>query len=159
MSSQVLFDYSFADFDNPKAGIEMLHEVNPHRGPMVQLDGVAWWTEERGIGFKDVRDDEFWAEGHIPGRPLLPGVLMIEASAQLSSFVIQSARDPEERKKGFLGFVRSDNTVFRGQVVPGDRLVLLAQLQSKNSRRFVSLCQGYVDGNLVIETKVTGMHL
>ena len=84
---------------------------------------------------------------------------MIEASAQLSSFVIQSARDPEERKKGFLGFVRSDNTVFRGQVVPGDRLVLLAQLQSKNSRRFVSLCQGYVDGNLVIETKVTGMHL
>ena len=118
-----------------------------------------WCTENEGVGWKDVRDDEFWVPGHIPGRPLLPGVLMIEAAAQLSSFVIQTYRTPEQRASSFLGFVRSDKTVFRNQVTPGDRLILLAQLESKNSRRFISLCQGFVDGNLVIETKVTGMHL
>ena len=159
LSSQALFDYSFVDFDNPQAGIEGLHEINPHRGDMLQLDGVAWCNEDEGVGWKDVRDDEFWVPGHIPGRPLLPGVLMIEAAAQLSSFVIQTYRTPEQRAASFLGFVRSDKTIFRSQVVPGDRLILLAQLESKNSRRFVSLCQGFVNGNLVIETKVTGMHL
>ena len=159
MSSETLFDYSFVDFDHPRAGIEEIQEINPHRGDMMQLSGVAWCTEDQGVGWKDVDEDEFWVPGHIPGRPHLPGVLMIEAAAQLSSYVVQAYRTKEERDRGFLGFVRSDKTVFRSQVVPGDRLILLAQLESKNSRRFVSLCQGFVNGNLVIETKVTGMHL
>jgi 3-hydroxyacyl-[acyl-carrier-protein] dehydratase len=159
LSSEPLFDYSFADFDNPLADLEGLHEINPHRGDMVQLDGVAFCEEDRAIGWKDVRDDEFWVPGHIPGRPLMPGVLMIEAAAQLSSFVIQTYRTPAERAKDFLGFVRSDKTIFRNQVIPGQRLIILARLESKNSRRFISLCQGFVDGNLVFETKVTGMHL
>ncbi|MAD78504.1 MAG: beta-hydroxyacyl-ACP dehydratase [Planctomycetaceae bacterium] len=156
MSSELLFDYSHVDFDAPMAGLDLIHRINPHRGHMVQLDGVAWWTEGLGVGWKDIRDDEFWVEGHIPGRPLYPGVLMVEASAQLSSFVIQidKLEDPD---RGFLGFVRSDETVFRGQVVPGDRLVILAKMISNNRRRFVSKCQGFVGDNLVVETTVTGM--
>ena len=156
VSSEPLFDISHVDFDAPIADLDLVQRINPHRGHMVQLDGVAWWTHDQGVGWKDIRDDEFWVEGHIPGRPLYPGVLMIEASAQLSSFVIQIPR-LEDENRGFLGFVRSDETVFRGQVVPGKRLVLLTQLLSQNRRRFVSRCQGFVDGDLVIETKVTGM--
>lgn len=157
MSSEVLFDYSFVDLDAPMGDMDLVHRINPHRGHMVQLSGVAWWIEgEFGVGWKDVGDDEFWVDGHIPGRPLYPGVLMIEACAQLSSFIIQIEKlDDPDRK--FLGFVRSDETVFRGQVVPGDKLVLISKMISNNRRRFVSKCQGFVGDNLVIETTVTGM--
>lgn len=156
MSTEPLFDISKADFDAPMADLDLVKRINPHRGPMIQLDGVAWWQEGEGVGWRDIRDDEFWVEGHIPGRPLFPGVLMIEAAAQLSSFVIQIPKidDPD---RGFLGFVRSDDTVFRGQVVPGDRLIILAKMMSQNRRRFVSRCQGFVNDSLVVETTVTGM--
>lgn len=156
MSTEPLFDISQADFDAPMADLDLVKRINPHRGPMIQLSGVAWWTADEGIGWRDIGDDEFWVEGHIPGRPLFPGVLMIEAAAQLSSFVIQIPK-LEEENPGFLGFVRSDETVFRGQVVPGDRMVLLAKLISQNRRRFVSRCQGFVRDALVFETTVTGM--
>ena len=153
-----LFDYDHADFDNPKGTMDIVHRVNPHRGDMVQLSGVAWWDEVRGVGWRDVKEDEFWVPGHIPGRPLMPGVLMIEAAVQLSSFVqlIPSIDDPEPR---FIGFTRCDDTVFRGHVVPGDRLILLADLVKRNKRRFISDCQGFVDGKLVFEARVTGMSM
>lgn len=155
MPISALFDYPDIDFASPmvdRAGIEA---INPHRGPMVQLDGVGWWSDGRGVGFRDVKDDEFWVDGHIPGRPLMPGVLMIEAAAQLSSYVQQMCHP--ELQKSFLGFTRCDDCAFRGQVVPGDRLVLLAAMQKQNSRRFVSKCQGFVEDRLVFETQITGM--
>jgi 3-hydroxyacyl-[acyl-carrier-protein] dehydratase len=100
-----------------------------------------------------VRPDEFWVPGHIPGRPLFPGVLMIEAGAQLSS-VLHRIRAGEER---FLGFTRADEAVFRHTVVPGDTLYLIAQQVEFGKRRFVSKTQGIVGDKLVFEVTVTGM--
>lgn len=155
MPSQALFEYPEFDFDNPMVDVEGIGRINPHRGPMVQLNGIGWWGEGRGVGFRNVEHDEFWVEGHIPGRPLLPGVLMIEAAAQLSSYVQQMCHP--ELQKSFLGFTRCDDCAFRGQVVPGDTLILLAKMEKQNRRRFISQCQGFVDDALVFEARVTGM--
>ena len=81
---------------------------------------VIWSKPEDGliIGYKDVRPDEFWVSGHIPGRPLLPGVLMIEAGAQLASFYTRTYVG----WKGFIGFGGVDEVKFRMQVPPGVRM-------------------------------------
>ena len=129
-----LFDYDHADFDNPKGTMDIVHRVNPHRGDMVQLSGVAWWDEVRGVGWRDVKEDEFWVPGHIPGRPLFPGVLQIEAGAQLSSFVMTSRLE----EASFLGFTRVTDCSFRGQVVPGDTLILCTKEVKVNRRRFIT---------------------
>jgi 3-hydroxyacyl-[acyl-carrier-protein] dehydratase len=107
------------------------------------------------VAVKKIRPDEFWVPYHIPGRPLMPGVLMIEAGAQLCS-VLQTLAIPDV---GFLGFTRCDDTSFRGQVVPGDTLYLLSKLVQRNRRRFVCQVQGVVNGKLVFETTITGMKL
>jgi 3-hydroxyacyl-[acyl-carrier-protein] dehydratase len=136
-------------------GPEAIEAVNPHRGCMRLLDAIV---HEQGdptqiIAYKDVRDDEFWVPGHIPGRPVFPGVLMIEAAAQLSSFVCLRKLKGES----FMGFVGVDGVKFRGQVKPGDRFVLLCQELELRPRRSVSAVQGLVNGTLVFEGKITGM--
>ena len=157
MAAPPLFDISGIDLGAVAATTEDVEAVNPHRGHMRLLDHVVWMNEDisRGIGVKNVRDDEFWVAGHVPGRPLLPGVLMIEAAAQLCSYLelIKSKGDAPS----FLGFIRCDKVVFRGQVVPGDTLLLLAQEVSRRRQRFKSATQGWVGDRLVFEGTITGM--
>lgn len=155
LASQPLFDLAQIDLDARVMDVAGIEAVNPHRGPMRQLDGVIWADRPSGsgLGVKYVREDEFWVEGHIPGRPLLPGVLMIEAAAQLSSVLYHiKTEDP-----GFMGFTRCDKVVFRGQVCPGDTFYLLCREVSLRRRRFVCETQGIVKGVLVFESHITGM--
>ena len=107
------------------------------------------------VGYHDVRDDEFWVRGHIPGRPVFPGVLMCESSAQLCSYYYKRASGRE----GFLGFAGLQDVKFRGQVVPGDRFVILSHLTEANSRRILSDVQGVVNGKLVFQGVVIGMFI
>ena len=155
MTAVLPFTVEDLDLDNPRADYDEITKVLPHRGPMRQLDSVTWWSEDRkqAIGIKDIRDDEFWVDGHIPGKPLFPGVLMIETAAQLCSFIAMLVRDDSQ----FLGFIRCNDCSFRGAVVPGDRLVLYAELLSENSRRFISHVRGYVQNKFVFEATITGL--
>ncbi|MBM4112347.1 MAG: beta-hydroxyacyl-ACP dehydratase [Phycisphaerae bacterium] len=157
MPSELLFDISGIDMSGVAASREEVGRILLQTGDMRHLDFVVWQdaTLACGLGVKDVRADEFWVKGHIPGRPLLPGVLMIEAGAQLCSFLQQQ----KSVFDGFLAFTRCDDCVFRGQVVPGDRLVLLAKEVEAGRRRFVSRTQGLVDGKLVFEATITGMRI
>ncbi len=122
---------------------------------MRQCDRIIWASDNlrQCIGAKDVRADEFWCVHHIPGRPLFPGVLMIESAAQCASWLFRT-RFPA---LGFLGFLRCDETSFRGQVVPGDTFVILVDEIEASPRRFISKTQGLVRGKLVFESKITGM--
>src|SRR4051812_48637394 len=88
MPPQFLFDISGIDLDKVLFDQEAIRELNPQRGDMEHLNAIVFASKEEGtiVGYKDVKDDEFWVPGHIPGRPLLPGVIMIESGAQLSSF-------------------------------------------------------------------------
>ncbi|MEX0741972.1 MAG: 3-hydroxyacyl-ACP dehydratase FabZ family protein, partial [Phycisphaeraceae bacterium] len=125
MASTFFIDLEQVDFDNPIAGVKEIEAVNPQRGDMRHLDAVVSFDAEAniGVGYKDVRPDEFWVPGHIPDRPLLPGVLMIEAAAQFSAYLMKLKR-PEA---GFIGFVGCDNVKFRSQVTPPGRLVMVAR--------------------------------
>ena len=157
VATEFVVDLDAVDTSRVLFGGDALNDCLPQMGHMRQCDGVLWHNPEftLGVGHKLVRPDEFWVEGHIPGRPLLPGVLMIEAVAQLASFL----NTKSGRVQGFLGFTRCDEVSFRGQVVPGDTLYLLASLMEFNRRRFVSHCQGVVNGKLVFDGKITGMTL
>jgi 3-hydroxyacyl-[acyl-carrier-protein] dehydratase len=155
MAPQLLFDISGIDLDHVAYGPEELERVNPHRGLMRMLDGITWISEDKteGVAFREVRDDEFWVAGHLPGRPIFPGVLMLEAAAQFASYVTL-IKMPEAN---FIGFAGLDKVKFRGMVVPGDRLYVLGRQTEFRRRRVVCDCQGLVNGNLAFEATVTGM--
>ena len=155
MAPKLLFNFSQIDLQHVQYDVAAIEAVNPHRGAMRMLDGLIWSNADftKGLAFKDVGQDEFWVPGHIPGRPVLPGVFMIEAAAQLASF--STIKKLGSRK--FIGFVGLDAVKFRGQVVPGDRLHVLVRQLDFRPRRFICDAQGIVDGNLVFEGRVTGM--
>lgn len=157
MAPQLLFDLSVHDLDKDLYDSDHIEAHNPHRGAMRLLDAIIWEDVDadntHAIGYKDVRDDEFWVPGHIPGRPIFPGVLMIEAAAQFASYV--TMRKFEKCK--FIGFAGVDKVKFRGQVVPGDRLYLLIDGFNMKPRRAICNAQGVVNGNLVFEAVITGM--
>ncbi len=155
MPSNLLIDLEQLDLSTPRVGREAIARVNPHRGAIVQLDEILWHSEDftAAVGVKHVRDDEFWVDGHVPGNPLMPGVLMLEAAAQLTSYLYYN-RNPTDC---FAGFTRIEDTAFRGAVRPGDDLHLLSKVIKYNPKRFVSAVQGLVDGGLVFEGKITGM--
>ena len=158
MPPEPLFDVSKIDQSKVAVTREQICQVNPHRFEFQQLHGIFFLDEETKImaGYRDVRDDEFWVRGHIPGRPVLPGVLIIESAAQLISYWAMTHIGNE----GFLGFGGVDKVKFRGQVVPGDRLILLGQcLEVRGKRRIVGGTQGFVDGKMVYEGVITGMFI
>lgn len=127
----------------------------PHRDIMLLLDGVVWHRPDYtlAVAVKHIRDDEFWTKGHIPGRPILPGVLMVEAGAQLASILFHARVKTDK----FAGFTRIENTAFRGMVVPGDTIYFISREVKFSQRRFVADIQGVVDNKLVFESRVTGM--
>ena len=154
MAPPLLFDIADIDFNQIVFDAEAIERVNPHRGVMRLIDGIIYATDDLvyTLAYRDVKDDEFWVPGHIPGRPLMPGVLMVEAGAQLASFVCLS-----KLKTQFMGFAGLEDVKFRGQVKPGDRLYILCEQTELRKRRSTSLVQGVVDGALVFEAKVIGM--
>lgn len=157
MPPQLLFDISGVDLDRVIFDQEAIREINPQRGPMEQLNAIVYVDEPNAciMGYKDVRPDEFWVEGHIPGRPLLPGVLMIEAAAQLAGFYTAKYIG----WKGFIGFGGAEDTRFRQMVAPGCRLYLLAKQQWHRHRRVSCQVQGLLNGTLVFETIIVGTQL
>jgi 3-hydroxyacyl-[acyl-carrier-protein] dehydratase len=155
MPPLTLFDWSGVDLDKVLFDQEAVRATNPQRGDMEMLNAIVHADPEAGtiIGYKDCRADEFWVPGHIPGRPLFPGVLMLEAAAQVASFFTRKYVIPE----GFIGFGAADGIKFRGQVVPGDRLYIAVRKNWFRHRRVHSNAQGWVKGNLVFEAEIVGV--
>lgn len=145
------------DFDNPLFDIDDIREVNPQRHEMEQLTGVVHLdTDAAGlVGFKDVTDQEFWIRGHMPGFPLMPGIVMCECAAQLAGFY---ARKNQLLKGDFLGFGGMNDVRFRRPVFPGSRLILMAKVTSiRGGRRAEFEFQGYSDEKLVFSGTMIGV--
>ena len=157
MPRKPIYDVAAIDQSVVEITKEDIQKINPHRFEFMLLDGIFFCRPEDRViaGYRDIGDDEFWVRGHIPGRPLFPGVLMIETAAQLVSYYAQSAQP----QAGFLGFAGVDNVKFRGSVVPGDRLIMIGDLLDLRPRRCLADTQAYVDGKLVYEGRITGMWL
>jgi 3-hydroxyacyl-[acyl-carrier-protein] dehydratase len=158
MPRELLFDLTNIDLHaNPVFDKEAVLRVNPQCYEMQQLDGILWYDLEKALilGYKDVTDHEFWIRGHIPGRPLMPGVIMIEAAAQLLSFYVKQMLE----EKGFMGFGGIESAKFRSTVTPGCRLFLLGHLVERRSRRCTFATQGLVGEALVFESVVSGIRV
>ncbi len=156
MPPVTLFELDKIDLNaKPVFGRTEMDKVNPQRYEMEHLDGILWYDKEEKLilGYKDITENEFWIRGHIPGRPLMPGVIMIEAAAQLLSFFVKHVYEVQ----GFIGFAGIESAKFRASVQPGQRLLLLGHLTTFKSRKYSAKIQGVVDGTMVFETSVSGM--
>ncbi len=158
MPKDLLFPLPPFDFSRPLLTRADIRRYNPHRDHLEQVEGVLAMDIAAGtiLGWKEVRADEFWVSGHIPGRPILPAVMMLEASAQLCSVVIlETLKD--EAKDIFIGFGGVDNARFRSVVRPGDRLLLLAKRHELKRRIAVFDAQGLVGDKIAFEARIIGV--
>ncbi|KHE93526.1 MAG: beta-hydroxyacyl-ACP dehydratase [Candidatus Scalindua rubra] len=155
MSQKFLVDIDTIDLNELTADIDQIRLIVPHRYEMEMLSGILKFDLENKIiiGFKDVKKDEFWVRGHIPGNPLMPGVLMVEAAAQLCTYYFKSSIQTEK----FFGFGGIDKVKFRGKVLPGDKLIIIAKNSELRDRRAIFDVQGMANGKLVFEGKIIGM--
>jgi 3-hydroxyacyl-[acyl-carrier-protein] dehydratase len=150
-------DFSEIDFNRILVSRDEIMKINPHRFEMALLDGILYQTETEIVGFKDVASDEFWVRGHFPGRPLMPGVLMCECAAQLSSYF---ALTNNMVTQGNIGLGGLDKIRFRGPVVPGNKLVIMMKRnRARQNVIFNSEFQGYIDENLVVDGMIIGVVL
>ena len=135
---------------------DAIRSFNPQRFEMEQLTAIIHLDLEGklAIGYKDVEPDEFWVRGHMPDYPLMPGVMICEAAAQLSSYFCKQVRMLDV---GFIAFGGMEDVRFRGQVRVGDRLVLVCKALRLHRRHTIFDCQGFVGTNMVFHGKIIGV--
>ncbi|MEK7449873.1 MAG: 3-hydroxyacyl-ACP dehydratase FabZ family protein [Planctomycetota bacterium] len=157
MPPQLLINLPELDLNKIVLNKQKIETILPHRYEMQQLDGVLKFDKENRIivGYKDITPAEFWVRGHIPGRPLMPGVIMLEAAAQLSS--VYCCLDDLVSTDKFIGLGGIEKVKFRGTVQPGDKLILVIKCLELRPRRGIFEAQGIVDDKLVFEATIIGM--
>lgn len=157
MPPPALYDLSTIDFSRPVFDIEAIRRVNPQRNQMEQLTAIVHVdTQNHGVvGYKDITENEFWVTGHMPGFPLMPGVIMCEAAAQLAAFYAQKYN---LLGGDFVGFGGMDEIRFRGPIFPNSRLILLARCTGlRPHRRATFEFQGIVDDKMVFTGSMIGV--
>jgi len=130
--------------------IQEIHQLLPHRHPFALVDRIIDYVPgEKAVGIKNVTFNEPFFPGHIPDFPLMPGVLMVEAMAQVGGIILVQL--PGMAGK-FFAFAGIDKVRFRRPVVPGDRLTMTVELLSLKQNRIAKM-QGKaeVDGELAVK--------
>lgn len=140
-----------------KIDIERIMEMIPHRYPLLLVDRVVELElGERITAFKNVTFNEPHFTGHFPSKPIMPGVLIIEAMAQTSALLVVKTLGADAEGK-LVYFMSIDEARFRQPVVPGDRLYLKAQKERNRGNVWRFKCEGYVEGKKVAEAVVQAM--
>jgi 3-hydroxyacyl-[acyl-carrier-protein] dehydratase len=154
---ELLVDLAQVNFDRIVATLEDIRQINPQRFEMEQLTAVVYVNEQdyACVGYKDVTDHEFWVRGHMPGLPLMPGVVMLESIAQLCSFVTQKY---DLLGAAMVGFGGLEEVRFRDTVLPGDRLIVMCKLDKvRRGRMIICKFQGVVGDRIVVEGTLKGI--
>lgn len=129
--------------------INRIRELLPHRYPMLMIDRVLELTENTAAGIKNVTANEPFFQGHFPEYPVMPGVLIAEALAQMGAVLVMSQL-PNPQEKLIL-FASIDQCKFRRQVVPGDQLRLEVEFLVKKASVCKMAGKAFVEGKLVAE--------
>lgn len=133
--------------------LEQIKSIIPHRDPFLLIDEIIEMDSLRkAVGIKYVRETDDYFKGHFPSKPVMPGVLIIEALAQVGAVILLS--DPVYQGK-IAYFTGIKNAKFRKSVLPGDKLILKCELTRIRSGFGIGMAQAYVDDQLVCETEIT----
>jgi 3-hydroxyacyl-[acyl-carrier-protein] dehydratase len=156
MPPEIHLDPARLDLNTIVADLEAIRRVNPQRYEMEQLTAIVYVDPEQQLiaGYKDLGNEEFWVRGHMPGYPLMPGVLICEAAAQLCAYYISTHG---LLHGDFIGFGGMENVRFRGMVQPGDRLVLIAKGVRLHRRHTIFNVQGFVGSTMVFHGDILGL--
>lgn len=151
-------DVSQVDLSRVEMDREAIAGVLPHRDPIALLDAVHNVDLEKSllVASMAIHDDMFWVPGHFPGNPVLPGVVLVEASAQASSIMYKLLM-PEVADR-LMVFGGVDHVRFRGIVRPGDLVLVVAKEVTANKRMSRSHTQAFVNGKIVYEGEVLGIN-
>ena len=151
-STQNQPDFATTDKSDRKVilSVEEIQKLLPHRYPFALVDRIIEYVPgKQAVGVKNVTFNEPHFQGHFPGRPIMPGVLIVEAMAQVGGIVMTQL---PEFEGGLFLFAGIDKTRFRREVVPGDQLVMTLELLWVKQRRFGKMHgRAEVDGQLAAE--------
>ncbi|MCK4486417.1 MAG: 3-hydroxyacyl-ACP dehydratase FabZ [Desulfobacterales bacterium] len=137
--------------------IRKIMELLPHRYPFVLVDRIVEMVpDERIVGLKNVTMNEPFFQGHFPGTPIMPGVLIVEAMAQAGAILVNASRS-EEKRKELIYFMGIDKARFRKPVIPGDQLILEIIPIKRRANVFKMSGKATVAGTLVAEAQVMAM--
>jgi beta-hydroxyacyl-ACP dehydratase FabZ len=136
----------------PALDIEAIRDILPHRYPMLLVDRIVELEEGRIVGIKNVTVNEPFFNGHFPSFPVMPGVLIVEAMAQVAGTLVLSQVPDRHTKLVLLASV--DNAKFRKPVRPGDQLVIEMLLDKKKATVVKMHGTAKVDGVVVAEAEM-----
>lgn len=136
----------------PPEDISRIIGILPHRYPFLLVDRVTEHIRNKHIrGYKNVTINEPFFQGHFPGDPIMPGVLQLEALAQLGAILMLQTEKAQGKLMVFAGM---DNVRFRRMVIPGDRLDMECELIKFRFPIGKSVCKAYVNGELAVEAEL-----
>lgn len=134
--------------------VERIMAMLPHRYPFLLVDRVTEVTKDkRLVAYKNVTINEPFFQGHFPGHPVMPGVLIVEALAQASGLLVFLSTSKRESQPMYY-LVKVDKAKFMQLVVPGDQLVLEVELKRMIRRMGLFVCRALVDGKPVAEAEL-----
>jgi len=155
----VMIDPACVEEQITQVDVQRIMEMIPHRHPFLMIDRVVDMVEnERATGIKSVSINENYFQGHFPARPVMPGVLIIEAMAQTAAVLVVHTLGPESEGK-LVYFMSVDNARFRRPVFPGDRLDVYVTKQRHRGNVWKFEGRAKVGENLMAEAVFAAMIL
>ncbi len=151
---KIVKKYQFTKTAGVIFDIEAIKRILPHRYPFLLVDKIVdFKMDERVVGVKNITSNEPFFQGHFPGKPVMPGVLIVEAMAQTGGILLLNGMENPDGKLVF--FMSMNNVKFRKPVGPGDQLIMQVELASRRNKIATMSGKAFVDGTLVAEAEMT----